>query len=146
MLISSACFFMSRQTLSWFTKMELVNPILISAKRFVKASNLHIEMLSLYRTSAVRFQYSSVRNSFTIVSLLLNNKSKAPKKDAEARPVYFVWKNFAESSFRFSFSPLMPGRISPSGTSRCPVDRAIYRLRSKTLQRNQTVPWHFGRL
>ena len=70
--------------------MELANLILISAKRSVKASNLNIEMLSVGRTSAVRFLYNSVRNSFTVVSLLLNNKSKAPKKDAETRPVYFV--------------------------------------------------------
>ena len=117
--------------------MDLANLTLISSQRSVKASNLNIESLSVDRTSSVRFLDNSVRKSFTIVSLPQKNKSKAPKKSTDTRPINFAQKKFEKGSFRFSFPP----RCLEQFPCRTQIDvllyRAIYRLCSKTLQRNQ---------
>ena len=124
--------------------MELANLTLILAQRSGKASNLNIESLSVDKTSTVRFLYSSLKKSFTIVSLTAKSKSKAPKKGTETRPVDFLQKNFAKSSFS-----VFPSLCLEEFSCLVQIDvlfyRAIYyHLCSKTLQRNQTVLWRFG--
>ena len=116
----ASCFFMSSLALSWLAKMEFTNLTPISA-RSVTALNSSVESLSEDSTSVVKFLYNYVRKFFAMVSFPAKNSNSTARKGEETRPFDFVQKkNFAKSSFRFTFFPIIPGRVSPSGTKRWP--------------------------
>ena len=97
--------------------MEFANLTPISA-RSLRALNSSVESLSEDSTSTVKFLYNYVRKFYAMVSFPAKNSNSTVRKGEETRPFDFVQKNFAKSSFRLTFLPIIPGRVSPSGTKR----------------------------
>ena len=85
----------------------------------MRALNSRVEsLLSKESTSTVKFLYNSVRKLFAKVSFPAKNSRSAARKGDEINPLDFVQKNFAKSSLRLNFSPIIPGGVSPSNTKR----------------------------
>ena len=99
--------------------MEFPSVTSSSAQRPVSASNCKFSELSEDNTSTVKFLYNFVRKFFAKVSFPAKNSSKAARNGEETRPFEPLLNNFAKSSLRLSFSLIIPGGVSPSGTKRC---------------------------
>ena len=91
---------------------------LISAHRSVRALNLRVESFSEESTWTVKLLYNSVRKFFAIVSFPANNSSRAARKGDRTTAFDLVLRNFAKSSFKFNFSPIIPVGASSSETKR----------------------------
>ena len=99
--------------------MEFANLTTISAHKSVRALNSSVESLSEDTTSTVKFLYNSVRKFFVKV-FPAKNSTSAAREEEKIRPFDFIRKNFAKSSFRFNFLPIIPGGVSPSCTKKWP--------------------------
>ena len=100
--------------------MEFLSLTLSSAEVGASALNCKFSELPEDNTSTVKFLYNSVKKNFARVSFMAKNNSKARRNGDKTRLFEPVLKTFAKSSLRLSFSPIIPGRVSPSETKECP--------------------------